>query len=308
MKIHKINFERNNQITLSAKIWEPEGEAKALIQITHGMTEHIGRYETLANVLTKHGILLAGFDLRGHGENERNSSCASLGENGWEESLYDIHQFYSLLQLKHPGIPHFMLGFSLGSFLLREYLNLYPDRIAGAIIMGTGQQPSAILSSIMMIVNTQIKKVGFDQTTPLIQKLSFDTYNQKFSPVKTPVDWLCSDNEQLQIYRTDLLNKESISSGLFWQLLDSMKRTSKQTAYSNIKNEIPILLISGKEDPVGDFGKGVLAVEKSMKQAGLQNIELYLIPGARHDLLHEERTGAASQARNIIIDWIYKQI
>ncbi len=306
MKKELINIKGYGGISLQGIMWLPEETPKALLQVTHGMTEHISRYTRLAEELTAQGIVVAGLDLRGHGTNPSTPNCASFGENGWEASLEDIHLLYQYLGQRFSDCPHFMLGFSLGSFLLREYLNRYPDNIAGAAILGTGYQPGPILSIIMAITKTQIKKTGFDYTTPLVKKLSFETYNQKFAPNKTIADWLCSDKTELNSYLADSLCRESISAGLFFQLLGAMKRTGSRSAYKNWNKDIPILLLSGKEDPVGDAGKGVAKVKHAMDHAGLKNVTMYLFSGARHDLLHEEISGSAEQARQILLDWILK--
>ena len=288
-------------------IWIPDNEPKAILQITHGMTEHIGRYTHLAEELTAKGIIVAGFDLRGHGTNAEDPLCASFGENGWEQSIEDMHIFYEYLKQEFSGYPYFMLGFSLGSFLLREYLCTYSDGIAGAAILGTGYQPKAILSIMTAIVKTQIAKNGFDQTTPLVQKLSFGTYNQKFMPNRTSADWLCADETELDKYLADPLCCEHISSGLFWQLLNAMKRTGERTAYLNWDKNIPVLLLSGKDDPVGDFGKGVEKVDCTMKRMGIKDVTMQLFPGARHDILHEECSGCAKQVREFLGDWILEK-
>lgn len=292
-----MKFEDRN---LYMKIWEVDSPV-AVLQIAHGMTEHIERYDRFANYLNKHNIIVAGYDLRGHGHNS-NNPVATFKENGWKESIEDIHYFNDYLNQKYPSAPKFILGFSLGSFLVRDYLHDYNDNLNGAIIMGTGTQPSIILSIIMKIVETQIKKNGFDNTTELVQKLSFDTYNSKFKPNKTKFDWLCSDEVELNKYRNDQLCKDSISSGLFHQLLDSMKRNSNSNIYESWNKNIPILLVSGEEDPVGDFKKGVLTLEKEMNKY-LNNVELKLYKG-RHDILHEESNQTAEHIRRLISDFV----
>ena len=250
-----------NGTNLPACLWFPEGKVKAVLQITHGMTEHMGRYEVLADYLCTRGIAAAGFDLRGHGKNPGDSEVASFGKNGWAASIADMRLFYALLQARFSGVPHYMLGFSLGSFLLREYLTKYPGEgeIAGAIIMGTGHQPGWLLSIMMGIVNGQIKKAGFDKTTDLVRQLSFGAYNQKFKPNRTAADWLCADEAELNQYLADPLVRKDISAGLFWELLGSMKRTGSAVEYDGWTG-LPILLISGQDDPVGDGGKGVRAI------------------------------------------------
>ena len=289
---------------LPAVLWLPDDEPKALLQIAHGMTEHIGRYEAFAQKLTAWGIAVAGYDLRGHGRNIGNADVASFGEDGWEASLQDMCLFFEHLAARFPDIPHHMLGFSLGSFLLREYLGKWPDGVSSAIIMGTGSQPGFVLSIMMAIVKGQIKKGGFDNTTDLVRQLSFGTYNQKFKPNRTASDWLCADTAQLDGYIADPICRKDISSGLFWQLLDAMKRTGGKDAYSNWNKDMPVLLISGQNDPVGGMGKGVLAVKKQMDNAGMKRVSIHLLPRARHIVLNEEACGAAGKACIIITDWI----
>lgn len=291
-------------VKLPAILWLPDGEPRRILQITHGMTEHIGRYEALAKNLTAQGIAVAGYDLRGHGQNPGNPDVASFGEGGWEASLEDMHLFFEHLSARFPGVPHDMLGFSLGSFLLREYMGRWSEGVSRAIIMGTGYQPALMLSVMMAIVKGQIKKGGFDNTTDLVRKLSFGTYNQKFKPNRTQSDWLCSDTAQLDAYLADPLCRRDISSGLFWQLLGAMKRTGSKAACSTWNKELPVLLLSGQDDPVGDGGRGVQAVKKQLDAAGIKNASLHLIPGARHVVLDERRSGAADEAIRMIGDWL----
>lgn len=305
MKTETLEFAGHNGLKLPAYIWIPDGKITALLQITHGMTEHMGRYEAIAQHFCSVGIAVAGFDLRGHGRNPGDELVASFGEDGWAASIEDMRLFYEMLKQRFPEVPHYMLGFSLGSFLLREYLTKYPEEgeLAGAIIMGTGHQPGWLLSVMMGIVNGQIKKAGFNKTTDLVRKLSFGTYNQKFKPNRTTADWLCADAGELDRYLADPLVRRDISAGLFRDLLGSMKRTGSAYEYDGWDTGLPVLLISGQDDPVGDGGRGVQALYRRMKKAGMENVTLKLFPGARHDLFHEEKNGAES-ARKLIADWI----
>lgn len=296
-----IGYQRNQ---LPAVLWLPDNEPKAILQITHGMTEHIGRYEAFAREMNARGIAVAGYDLRGHGKNPGNPAVASFGEGGWEASLQDMRLFFEHLAARFPGVPHHMLGFSLGSFLLREYLGKWPNGVSSAIIMGTGNQPGFVLSIMMAIVKGQIRKGGFDHTTDLVRELSFGNYNQKFKPNRTACDWLCADDAQLDSYIADPLCRKDISSGLFWQLLGAMKRTGSKEACRNWNKEMPVLLISGQDDPVGDMGKGVLAVKKQLDNAGMKHVSIHLLPGARHIVLSENACGAVDKAYGIIADWL----
>ena len=303
MKTNFFEFDSENKI-LPAVAWLSESKPIAVLQITHGMTEHIGRYEAFAEQLTASGIAVCGFDLRGHGKNGDDEEVASFGENGWQLSLNDMRNFFEVMKKQIPNVPYFMMGFSLGSFLLREYLSLYPDDVDGAVIIGTGHQPSWILSIMKAIVKGEWKKAGFDNTTALVKKLSFETYNQKFQPNETDSDWLCADEDELFEYIRDPLCRKYISAGLFWQLLDSMKRTGKRKAASAWKADMPILLLSGENDPVGNNGKGVRSICQQLKKLGMTDVTLQLFPNARHDLLHERKSGIADEAIKSLLHWI----
>ena len=306
MKTELFEFTGFQGTKLPAVIWMPDGEVRAVLQIAHGMTEHMGRFETFAESLLPRGIAVAGFDLRGHGKNPGDTDVASFGEGGWAASIEDMRLFFAVLQQRFSGIAHYMLGFSLGSFLLREYLSKYPDGVAGAIIMGTGQPPAWLLAVMMGIVNGQIKKAGFDNTTDLVRQLSFGAYNQKFKPNRTAADWLCGDRAELDKYLADPLVRKDISSGLFRDLMASMKRTGSAAVYHSWNADLPILLISGQDDPVGSGGKDVQAIYRRMQKSGMKHVTFKLFPKARHDLLHEETHGAA-EATEFIAHWIESQ-
>lgn len=303
MKKEYFVFDGDTGAALSAVLWEPEGEVKAVLQIAHGMTEHMGRYEAFAESLTLRGVAVAGFDLRGHGRNPGDPDAASFGKDGWKASIEDMRLFFEMLKKRFTGIPHYMLGFSLGSFLLREYLNKYPGGVSGAVIMGTGHQPGWLLSVMMKIVQGQIRKAGFDKTTDLVRQLSFGTYNQKFEPNRTCADWLCADTAALEEYLADPLVRKDISAGLFWELLGSMKRTGLPSAYNGWNRKMPVLMLSGQDDPVGSNGKGVEAVAKCMTKCGVENVTVKLYPGARHDLLRE-REACGDAVWKCIGDWM----
>lgn len=297
-------FQGEDGTALHAIIWQPEGTPKAILQVIHGMTEHMDRYQNFAQAMTDQGILVAGFDLRGHGHNPGDPKCASMGKTGWDASLQDIRLYFRHLDSKFPNLPHYMLGFSLGSFLLREYLGMYPEGVAGAVIAGSGQQSSMLLGFMMGIVKGQIRKGGFDKTTGLVERLSFGVYNDKFKPNRTSADWLCSDTKQLKAYLADPLCRKNISSGLFWQLLRSMKRTGKISSYRGWNKQMPVLLLSGDKDPVGDMGKGLQLMDAAMQAAGLTSVSAYLLSDARHDIFHEVKKGNAEAAINLILEWM----
>ena len=283
---------------LPGYLWTPDGDPKALILIIHGMTEHSGRYHAFAQAMTGAGLAVAAYDLRGHGRNAARSDCAAMAPGDWEKSIEDIDRAIGLLRMHCPA-PLYLLGFSLGSFLVREYMQQQDTKLDGVILVGTGTQPKWLLKLMKLLVNTQIRKAGFMETTELVRQLSFGAYNQKFKPNRTQSDWLCSDVQELDDYLADPLCKKDIASGTFFELLGSMDRSGNP----RFNRSLPVLLLGGDRDAVGDFGKGT-SVVKQLLEAARYPVDRMIFPGARHMLLHEESGGQAAQARQTIIRWI----
>lgn len=296
----RFTFSGCGGISVPAYLWLPEGSVTRVCMVTHGMTEYAALYAQLAEALTPFGIAVASFDLRGHGENGAAQSPAFLGENGWEACLGDMQLFAKLLKERFPDAPLHMLGFSLGSFLLREYLSRFPEDVASAVIMGTGHQPAWLLSVMIALVKRQAKRFGSENTTPFVNTLSFGAYNARFKPNRTGADWLIRDEAALDAYLLDPLCRKTVSSGLFLEMLSAMKRAGSRESVSKIPPELPILLLSGKEDPVGDFGKGVSALSTLLKKTGHTRVEIRLIDKARHILLREHASGASQEALSAI--------
>ena len=299
----EIIYFKGSDGEIPANVFYPEGKVRAVVQFVHGITEHSGRYEEFAEYLNSHDVAFVSYDLRGHGKNKI-SPTASFGEGGWEKSIDDIKYCGDMIGGKFRGIPKFLLGFSLGSFLVREYLGKYPGCDEGAIIMGTGTQPKMLLGILMAVVGGEVKNGGYDNVTPLVKKLSMETYNKKFKNAKTGFDWLCSDEDEVLKYISDELCAESISSGLFYELLGSMKRTADRKIYDSYDKDMPLMVISGEDDPVGDFSKGVRKVFGRMKSGGLKNARIVLLASCRHDVLHEKRSAAAKRASEFITEFI----
>ena len=300
MQIESFEFTGSDKKMLPAVIWQPE-HVKAVLLVAHGTTEHMGRYEKFASAMAAFGVAVAGFDLRGHGRNGGDPDVAAFVPGDWQASVADLQLLWEHLHRVFSGVPLFVMGFSLGSFLVRDLLNTYPtDSLSGVILMGTGHQPGWLLSVMRGIVSGQIKKVGFHNPSALVRKLSFGIYNEKFKPNRTDVDWLSASEAAVDDYLADPLVRRQTSSGLFWELLGSMKRHCSPTEYDRWDKNLPVLLVSGGEDPVGNAGKGVTTVCRQMEGAGMKAVTLKLIPGARHALLMDN----AGDVEDMIGEWI----
>lgn len=285
--------------------WMPDGQPTAVLQIAHGVTEHILRYEELAKYLTERGIAVVGNDHIGHGTSIANEAKPMYfgPEGSWDWVVEDIKTCVNLNKNQFPDKPYYILGFSLGSFVARTYLIKYPGTVDGAIIVGTGQTPHLQIALAKFMANKEAKKVGEDNTSPVIKKLTFETYNKIFAPNKTEYDWLCASEESLDKYIKDPLRGDSMSAGLFREMLSGMDFTANYKNIQKMDKNIPILFLSGDKDPVGEQGKGVKKAYESFKKSGIKDVEMKLYSDLRHDILHED---SRSQIFEDIYNWIEK--
>ena len=239
--------------------WLPEVPPKAILQISHGVAEYILRYEPLAEYLTARGFAVAGHDHLGHGGSVAPGGARLyFGPKGsWRWVVDDIYTRFGLLKKKFPDLPLFLLGHSMGSFLARTYLIRYPGTVDGAILMGTGQMSAAVVAGGKAIAALERRRVGEDQTSPVVDRLAFGAYNKRFAPNRTAFDWLSLNPENVDRYIADPLCGGNASIGLFREMLGGLRFIARPENLKKMNANTPILFISGAMDPVGDCGKGV---------------------------------------------------
>ena len=281
----------DKKTTIHACMWTPDEQPKGIIQIAHGVTEYIARYAQFAEYFTNKGYVVVGNDHIGHGKSiAEGSKPMYFGPEGsWNFVVKDVKTCMEMTKKEFPDLPYILMGFSLGSFVVRTFLIDYPnEKIDRVILMGTGQMPSIAIKIAKMMANSEAKKAGEENTTPNIHNLTFGTYNKVFTPNRTEYDWLCANEEALDEYIKDSNRGSDFSCGLFRELLNGMLYTAKVKNISKMNKQIPILLVSGDKDPVGDCGKGVKKTYEALNKAGVKNVSMKLYPGDRHDILHEK--------------------
>ena len=276
--------------SIHAVEWAPEGEIRAVLQISHGVAEYILRYEPFAEYLTAHGFAVVGHDHLGHGQSVAEGAARLyFGPKGsWNWVVDDIYTRRQLAGKRFPGVPYFLLGHSMGSFLARTYLIRYPGTVDGAIIMGTGQMAPAVIAGGRAVAAEEVRRVGEDQSSPLVQKLAFDAYNKRFAPNRTAFDWISVSTDNVDCYIADPLCGENPTIGLFREMLGGLRFIAKPENLRKMNLNTPILFISGEMDPVGDCGKGVKRAYESFRKAGVRNVSLKLYPELRHEILNED--------------------
>ena len=270
--------------------WKPEGEVRAVLQICHGMVEYIKRYDELAQFLCEKGYYVVGNDHLGHGK-----SIQSKSEYGFFEKKYgnacvlgDIHTLRRRTSKKYPDVPYFMLGHSMGSSLLRQYIQMYGNGLAGAVLMGVVTDHSrASLLFVKRLCRLMAAIRGWHYRSRMVDELVIGSYNKKFRPAATRADWITSDREQLEAYVTDPLCSFMFTVNAYYSMMAGMLGMQKKENIRMIPKGLPVLFAAGSEDPVGNFGKGVHIVYDKYKSAGIKDVSFKLYEGDRHELLNE---------------------
>lgn len=271
--------------------WEPEGgSVRAVLQICHGVAEHIARYDAFARYLNGLGIAVVGHDHLGHGLSlPEGGTPVYFGEgNTWNTVVDDIYVLHQRIRLWYPDVPLCIMGHSMGSFLTRTYLIRYPGTVKAAVIMGTGWQPKAVIAGGMAVAKAVGAVVGEHGTSDLVTNLAFGAYNKLFAPNRTSCDWLSADEDNVDTYMADPLCGADATVGLFRQMLLGIRFNQKLSNLRQMDPRIPVLFVAGEKDPVGDCGNGVRRTYQEFRRAGVQDCTLKLYPGLRHEILNEK--------------------
>ena len=279
----------DGRTSIHAVEWLPDGPVRAVLQISHGVAEYILRYEPFAAYLTERGFAVVGHDHLGHGASvAEGAPRLYFGPRGsWDWVVEDLYTRRCLAGKRFPGVPYFLLGHSMGSFLARTYLIRYPGAVDAAVIMGTGQMSPAIIAGGKAVAVEEARRVGEDRTSPLVDKLAFGAYNKRFAPNRTGFDWLSLNQDNVDRYIADPLCGGNATIGLFREMLGGLSFIAKPENLKRMNLNIPVLFISGEMDPVGDCGKGVKRAYESFRKAGVRDVSLKLYPELRHEILNE---------------------
>ena len=269
--------------------WIPDGTIKAVLQITHGMVEHIERYREFCVWMAERGIVVIGHDHLGHGKTVSNREEFGYfgSKEGMTHVVKDIRRVTVYSKKKYPDQKLILLGHSMGSFLARKYLSVYKDGPDGFILMGTGAPPEALVSAGSLLAGSMRKLKGEMYRSPLLYKLSLGNYNTKFKPVKTPYDWLTRDESLSKDFGEDESCQFIFTTAAYQDFFRLILNVAKEEMAGHARTNAPILIISGDNDPVGDNGKGVRKVYERLHKAGVDHLEMVLYEGARHEILHE---------------------
>ena len=280
--------------TLSGVIYVPDGEVKGFFHIVHGMTEYIGRYDKIMSELTQEGWICFGYDNLGHGHtvNDKSELGFIASKKGWDLLCKDVKVFCDAVRAHFPHLselPYVLMGHSMGSFIVRLASEKYvhPDKL---IIMGTGGSNPAAAPGLILIELIKLFR-GKKHVSKLIYKLAFGGYNKPFTSESdtlpdAPQPWITNDSNVRKAYMNDEFCNFLFSVTAMGDLIRLMKYSNRRAWFKNLPKDIPVLLVSGKDDPVGNFGCGVEQVYSRLKK---QNaiVERKLYTNARHEILND---------------------
>lgn len=300
----------DGKTAIHAVKWIPDsGEYHGILQITHGMVEYIERYEAFAEYLTERGYMVVGHDHIGHG-------ASVLSEEDWgffhEEApsdtlVEDMHKLRCIIQEDHSDLPYFMMGHSMGSFMLRKYLAIHGEQLKGAIIMGTGYKKESLVNVALTLAKTIGKIKGSHYRSPFMTNLVFDKNYKAYDMTgkNSSNSWLTKDEEIVKKYYSDPRCTFMFTINGYQGLFEAIKFSSNVKNIQRIPKELPVFFVAGKEDPVGDCGEAVKHVYDLFKLSGKVDVEMKLYEKDRHEILNEVDKQVVFED---IYNWMNKRI
>lgn len=294
VKAVKLGFTSHDGKTqIKALLWTPESvttSPKGIIQITHGMEEHIGRYTEFANYLAQKGFVVCAQDMLGHGlsvtEADKLSCIPSDGGAGI--LIEDAHELYKMVASRYARqTPYFMFGHSMGSYIMRAYTTRYGEDLAGVVLSGAGQQSKFLSLLGNRFAGMLARSKGEDYRSPFLESMSMGAFTKGVKNPRTQYDWLCTDETVVDGFIADPLCGIPFSVGAYAALTEITGEVVSQSSAALVPKTLPILFVAGVLDPVGDQGAGVEKAADHLRSAGVERVEVKLYEGMRHEVINE---------------------
>ncbi|MBD5086941.1 MAG: alpha/beta hydrolase [Clostridiales bacterium] len=288
--MEKINtiIRGNDDYEVAMTIWQPSGKAKGIVQIFHGMVEHIDRYDDFAKYLNSKGYIVAGDDHRGHG---RTAKQEFLGQvpfgHTYFDTIDDEKNITAFLKEKYPDLPIFVFAHSYGSFLGQGYIQQNSQNINGCILSGSAMMAGFEVKFAKWVSAMQYKLCGRDKPANLIKNLTFGQYEKPFKKEKRINAWLNRDVEECEKYNKDPYCNYTMSIGFYKNFFDGLSKIYESERLAGIDKNLPIFVVSGDKDPVGKMGKLVTKLYDMYKNIGIKNVQIKLYEEARHEIVNE---------------------
>lgn len=279
----EFSFASADGLRIACTRWESRGPARGVLQIAHGMGEHIGRYAGLIEALVYAGLTVYGNDHRGHGRTALSAErLGDFGNGGFDLLVKDMVQLSQIAKQEHPSLPFFLLGHSMGSFAAQQYVLDYSREIDGLILSGSG-----VLDGLAMLASS----------APPGKNI----LNAPFEPARTPFDWLSRDTTVVDAFMKDPLCFPQLQSASFASFLAAAPHLSDHASICKVRADLPIYIFSGSEDPVGQRLEGVRTLIGRYRKTGIHDIYTHFYAGGRHEMLNEINQ---DEVRADLLAWI----
>ncbi len=259
---------------------------KGIVHICHGMAEHIGRYNWLIKKLNDDGYHVISIDHRGHGNRIGDNPKGFFDEqNGWNLVVEDLSLLIKKSKQEHPNLKQFVLAHSMGSWIALSALQSNIG-IDGLILSGSSKPSKFIILIQKILIKIQILFFGKKSVSLFLDNITLGSYNNFFKPNRTKKDWISSDDDNVDNYIADSLCGFPVTNGLWHDLANGILKVFKKNNYSLSDNSIPIFIISGSKDPVGENGKGVIRLNNFLSNI-FSDVSIKIVDEARHEVFSE---------------------
>lgn len=283
----------DTETTIRGYIWHDESCAKprGIVQIAHGMAEHIGRYDDFARFLASKGFIVGGYDHLAHGDSV--SDDVPWGgfdpRDGANHLIEDVHRMRSLMLARTPaGLPYFVFGHSMGSYIMRDYIARHGEGLAGAILCGTGYIAPIVSKAGNALARAMSAIRGKNYKSKLLDHMGVGAFNKVIDDARTEADWISASQENVDRYLADEKSGFMFPAGGYATLTALTREACSPATIQAVPHGLPLLFIAGAEDPVGSMGEGVRKVAAMMQEAGVQDVEVEIYAGMRHEILNED--------------------
>jgi alpha-beta hydrolase superfamily lysophospholipase len=280
---------------------------KGVVQIAHGLGEHAGRYDHIAHLLQKQGYAVYANDHRAHGKTAEMKRLFGFydGKEYFEDCVEDMYVLSGLMKIEHPQSKFILFGHSMGSLLSRKYVTKYGDELDALILSGTASFIKGLGNIGLVTASTVTAFRGRSRGNEFLKSFFFGEFNKKFKPNRTKLDWISSDEKQVDLFAEDPYRVEDFSLGVFLDVIKNSKVLNKPEAFKATPVDLPVLMFSGDKDPVGEMGKGVTRVAKQYQKRGMSDFTFNLYEGGRHEMLNEINADAVQKE---VLDWLNARI
>ncbi len=268
----RFNFISDDGLAIACVKWRGHHNVRGVVQIAHGLGEHIGRYAELAETLVRGEFVVYGNDHRGHGLTAKpTGSFGEFGGGGFDQLVNDVVNLRVIAKNEYPGKPYVLLGHSLGSFAAQQFILKHSHSIDGLILSGSGA---------LDYLARQVQSVPAGEDP-------MKSMNASFEPARTPFDWLSRDEDEVDAFINDPFCFPSLSGSSMESFVDAFPRLADPREIRRIRENLPIYIVSGSDDPVGEKLAGVRALMDRYHSAGIASIAHDFYTGGRHEMLHE---------------------